>query len=85
MTAMPRRQQTFFVIRIPSGIKARAWGKRHAAMFGFDYDTASRLAGELLVWPDEISAAALATNLRAGRVSFRTFRGDPDKMFNVIG
>jgi hypothetical protein len=82
---MPGRKQTFFVVQLPRGVGPRAWGQRFSGLYGFDYDTAARAATELLLWPNEIPASTLSRTLRAAGVPFRTFQGDPDKMFNVTG
>jgi hypothetical protein len=76
---------TFFVIQVPPGFKPRAWGKRYRNTYGFDYDHSPPGPTELLVWPSEIPAAVLRRNLQAGGVCFRTFRGNPERMFNVQG
>jgi len=84
MAARPR-VVTFFVVQVPPGKSARAWGKQFRDRCGFDYDNAPRVPTELLVWPSEIPAEVLRQNLRAAGVTFRTFRGAPEQMFHVRG
>ena len=79
------RVMTFFVVQVPAPFTPRVWGRRFRDTYGFDYDNHPRHAGELLVWPSEIGAETLARNLRARGVDFRTFRGNPERMFQVQG
>ena len=79
------RTVTFFVVQIPLGSTPRAWGREFRDKFGFEYDHEPRVRTELLLWPGDVSAAVLARNLRAAGLRFRTFRGEPEKMFNVLG
>jgi len=79
------RMVTFFVVQIPRGSTARAWGRRFRDRYGFDYDNAPPVRTELLVWPSEIPATVLKHNLKSAGLRFRTFRGNPERMFNVRG
>jgi len=80
------RTVTFFIVRVPDGLPPRAWGKKFRDMYGFEYDGAPPgRSSELLLWPNEISAASLRSNLQAAGVTFREFRGSPEQMYGVHG
>jgi hypothetical protein len=69
----------------PRGESPRAWARRNQRRHGFEFDRSPPRRTELLVWPGDVSAKALDESLRAAKVKFDSFRGSPDRMFNVHG